>query len=220
MSQLPVVAGNAGVAERCAALLGAHLLSATEAVDELTLVVQRESLAFVLRELRDAPDLAYEQLLDICGADYPERAERFDVVYHLLSMRHNRRLRVKVTTSEDEVVPTATDLFPCAGWFERETWDCYGIWFDGNPDLRRILTDYGFEGHPFRKDFPLTGLVELRYSEEQGRVVYEPVKLKQDFRDFDFLSPWEGDRRLPGDEKADAGKAVAESAGRLGGGQG
>lgn len=215
MSQLPVIAGNAGVADRCAELLGEHLLGAAEAVGELTLVVRRESITFALRELRDNPDLAYEQLLDICGADYPERADRFDVVYHLLSMQHNRRLRVKVTTNEDDVVPTATDLFPCAGWFERETWDCYGVWFDGNPDLRRILTDYGFEGHPFRKDFPLTGLVELRYSEEQGRVIYEPVKLKQDFRDFDFLSPWEGGWKLPGDEKADAAEA-----GKSNGGQG
>ena len=202
MSQLPVMAVNTGVSERCAALLGEHLLVAREQVGELTLTVKRESLAYVLRELRDAADLAFDQLLDICGVDYPERIERFDVVYHLLSMRYNRRLRVKVQTDEDQPVPTAADLYPCAIWFERETWDCYGIWFDGNPDLRRILTDYGFEGHPFRKDFPLTGHVELRYSEEQERVVYEPVRLKQDFRDFDFLSPWEGDWKLPGDEKA------------------
>ncbi len=202
MSQLPQLAGNDGVAERARALLGEHLLEVREAVGELTLLVPCASLAFVLRELRDAPDLAFDQLVDICGADYPERAERFDVNYHLLSMRHNRRLRVKVQTDEQQPVPTATELFPCAVWLERETWDCYGVWFDGNPDLRRILTDYGFEGHPFRKDFPLTGHVELRYSEEQGRVVYEPVKLKQDFRDFDFLSPWEGEWKLPGDEKA------------------
>ena len=205
MSQLPVIAGNAGVADRCAELLGEHLLGAAEAVGELTLVVKREAVAMALRELRDEPTLAYEQLMDICGADYPERADRFDVNYHLLSLRHNRRIRVKVTTDEEAAVPTVTSLFPCAGWYERETWDCYGVWFEGNPDLRRILTDYGFEGHPFRKDFPLTGHVELRYSEEQARVVYEPVKLKQDFRDFDFLSPWEGNWKLPGDEKADEG---------------
>ncbi|MFN3592632.1 MAG: NADH-quinone oxidoreductase subunit C, partial [Thermaurantiacus sp.] len=131
----------------------------------------------------------------------PERPERFDVVYHLLSMRNNRRIRVKLMTDEMAPVQSVVDLFPVAGWFERETWDMYGVFFEGNPDLRRILTDYGFEGHPFRKDFPLTGHVELRYSAEQERVVYEPVRLKQDFRDFDFLSPWEG--MLPGDEKAE-----------------
>ena len=205
MSHLPQIPGNAGIADRCAKLLGDALIEAREIVGELTLIVKRESVAVVLLALRDEPTLAFEQLLDICGADYPERVDRFDVVYHLLSMRHNRRIRVKVTTDEEAAVPTVTSLFPCAGWFERETWDCYGVWFDGNPDLRRILTDYGFEGHPFCKDFPLTGHVELRYSEEQARVVYEPVKLKQDFRDFDFLSPWEGNWKLPGDEKADEG---------------
>lgn len=205
MSHLPAITGNAGIVERCASLLGDALIESREVVGELTLVVKREAVAMALRELRDEPTLAYEQLMDICGADYPERADRFDVNYHLLSLRHNRRIRVKVTTDEEAAVPTVTSLFPCAGWYERETWDCYGVWFEGNPDLRRILTDYGFEGHPFRKDFPLTGHVELRYSEEQARVVYEPVKLKQDFRDFDFLSPWEGNWKLPGDEKADEG---------------
>jgi NADH-quinone oxidoreductase subunit C len=203
MTHLPVVAGNEGVAERCLALLGDRVIDAAEAVGELTLLVQRSAIADVLELLRDKPDLGYEQLLDICGADYPDRPERFDVNYHLLSLRHNRRLRVKLTTDEDAAVPSVVHLFPCAGWFERETWDCYGVWFDGNPDLRRILTDYGFEGHPFRKDFPLSGHVELHYSEEQQRVVYAPVKLKQDFRNFDFLSPWEGNWKLPGDEKAD-----------------
>ena len=206
MSHLPAIAGNEGVAERVLALLGEHVIDAAEAVGELTLLVRRDCVALVLRTLRDTPDLAYEQLLDIAGVDFPDRAERFEVNYHLLSLRHNRRLRVKVTTDEVEPVPSVTSLFPCAGWFERETWDCYGVFFEGNPDLRRILTDYGFEGHPFRKDFPLTGHVELHYSEEAGRVVYAPVKLKQDFRDFDFLSPWEGQWKLPGDEKATTDK--------------
>ena len=153
--------------------------------------------------LRDDPALRLNQLIDICGVDYPDRIERFDIVYQLLSMTKNLRLRVKVTTDARTPVPSITSVWPVAGWYERETWDCYGVLFDGNPDLRRILTDYGFEGHPFRKDFPLTGHVELRYSEEHKRVVYEPVKLAQDFRSFDFLSPWEGtDYVLPGDEKA------------------
>jgi len=172
---------------------------------ELTLIVVRERVGLVLQMLRDTHDLAFEQLVDIAGADYPERVERFDVNYHLLSLRHNRRLRVKVTTDEVAPVPSVVALWPVAGWYEREVWDCYGVFFEGNPDLRRILTDYGFEGHPFRKDFPLSGHVELRYSEEHGRVVYEPVKLKQDFRNFDFLSPWEGNWQLPGDEKAEGG---------------
>jgi NADH-quinone oxidoreductase subunit C len=195
-----MLAGHAGLAEAAAAALGPHLLEAREAAGELTLVVPREAVAEVLAILRDTPGLAFDQLMDICGADFPERAERFDVNYHLLSMRHNRRVRVKLTTDETAPVPSVVHLFPVAGWLERETWDMYGVLFAGNPDLRRILTDYGFEGHPFRKDFPLTGHVELRYSEEEKRVVYEPVKLKQDFRNFDFLSPWEG--MLPGDEKA------------------
>jgi NADH-quinone oxidoreductase subunit C len=142
--------------------------------------------------------------MDVCGADYPTRDERFDVVYNLLSIRYNLRVRVKVTTDEDTAVPSVTSIFSAAGWFERETWDLFGIYFDGHPDLRRIMTDYGFEGHPLRKDFPLTGYVELRYDDEQKRVVYEPVKLTQDFRSFDFLSPWEGMQgQLPGDEKAE-----------------
>jgi NADH-quinone oxidoreductase subunit C len=202
-SQLPVVGGNKGVAERALAVLGEHVVDAAEAYGELTLLVQRDSAALVLQMLRDTPDLAYDQLLDIAGVDWPEQAERLEVNYHLLSMRHNRRIRVKLTTDEDCPVPSVTSLYPNAGWLEREVWDCYGVLFEGNPDLRRILTDYGFEGHPFRKDFPLTGHVELRYSAEQGRVVYEKVQLAQDFRRFDFLSPWEGNWKLPGDEKAD-----------------
>ncbi|MFA7439498.1 MAG: NADH-quinone oxidoreductase subunit C [Sphingomonadaceae bacterium] len=203
MSHLPAVASHEGVAARAAELLGAHLLETRTHLGEITLVVARDAIVTVLQTLRDTPDLAYEQLMDICGADYPERAERFDVNYHMLSLKHNRRIRVKLTTDEVQPVPSVVSLFPVAGWLERETWDCYGVFFAGNPDLRRILTDYGFEGHPFRKDFPLTGHVELRYSEEQGRVLYEPVTLKQDFRNFDFLSPWEGSWPLPGDEKAD-----------------
>ena len=205
MSHLPQIPGNQGVADRARAVLGADLIEATERVGELTLLVSREAAASVLQQLRDTPDLSYEQLLDIAGADYPEREERLEVNWHLLSLTHNRRIRVKVMTDEVKPVPSVTSLWPNAGWLEREVWDCYGVLFEGNPDLRRILTDYGFEGHPFRKDFPLTGHVELRYSEEQGRVVYEPVRLKQDFRSFDFLSPWEGQWKLPGDEKAAEG---------------
>ncbi|WP_343715132.1 NADH-quinone oxidoreductase subunit C [Inquilinus sp.] len=194
-----------------AAALGADVLDhAVSPTAELTLTVRRESIVRVLTHLRDAPDALFEQLTDICGADYPTRPERLEVVYHLLSFRHNRRIRVKVTTDEDTPVPSAAGVFPAATWFEREAWDLYGIFFADNPDLRRILTDYGFEGHPLRKDFPLTGYVEVRYDTEQKRVVYEPVKLTQDFRTFDFLSPWEGMTRpgpdvpvvLPGDEKA------------------
>ena len=207
MSHLPQIPGNAGIADRVRTILGADLIEATEVVGELTLVVNREAAGSVLQQLRDTPDLSYEQLLDIAGVDYPERAERLEVNWHLLSLKHNRRIRVKVLTDEVKSVPSVTSLWPNAGWLEREVWDCYGVLFEGNPDLRRILTDYGFEGHPFRKDFPLTGHVELRYSEEQGRVVYEPVKLKQDFRSFDFLSPWEGQWKLPGDEKAEGDQA-------------
>jgi len=157
----------------------------------------------VLAFLRDDPTCLFEVLVDICGVDYPARPERFDVVYNLLSVKKNLRVRVKTTASEDTPVPSATGLFSAAGWFERETWDLYGIYFADHPDLRRLLTDYGFEGHPLRKDFPLTGYVEVRYDEEQKRVVYEPVKLKQEFRSFDFISPWEGmNHILPGDEKA------------------
>ena len=158
-------------------------------------------IADVLPILRD--QFEYQQLMEIAGVDYPARAERFDVVYHLLSVTKNHRLRIRVTTDEEKPVPTVTTVYPVAGWLEREIFDLYGVLFEGHPDLRRILTDYGFRGHPFRKDFPLTGYVELRYSEEQKRVVYEPVTLSQDFRDFDFLSPWEGaEYILPGDEKA------------------
>ncbi len=157
----------------------------------------------MLAKLRDDPALQFEILIDICGVDYPSRAKRFDVVYHLLSPRKNLRIRVKLQTDEDTPVPSAIPVFPCANWFEREAYDMYGILFSDHPDLRRLLTDYGFEGYPLRKDFPLTGYKEVRYDDEQKRVVYEPVKLTQDFRSFDFESPWEAAKYiLPGDEKA------------------
>ena len=157
----------------------------------------------MLTSLRDDPELRYQQLMEMVGVDYPENPERFEVDYCLLSLSNNRRIRVKLTTDAETPVPSVVGVWPVAGWLEREIWDLYGVLFDGNPDLRRILTDYGFQGHPFRKDFPLTGYVELRYSETHKRVVYEPVKLAQEFRSFDFLSPWEGaDYVLPGDEKA------------------
>jgi len=170
---------------------------------QLIATVRRESLIRVLHFLCDDSNCQFKILADLCGADYPQRAERFDVVYNLLSLTHNQRIRVKVSTDEAAPVPSATAVYSAAGWFEREAWDLFGIYFDDHPDLRRILTDYGFEGHPLRKDFPLTGYVEMRYDDEEKRVVYEPVKLAQDFRTFDFLSPWEGmTRTLPGDEKA------------------
>ena len=172
---------------------------------ELTLVVRGTAIVRVLTFLRDEPSLQFRQLIDICGVDYPEREQRFDVVYHLLSLHHNQRLRVTVQTDETVPVPSVAAVFPNADWFEREAWDMYGIFFSDHPDLRRLLTDYGFEGYPLRKDFPLTGYVEMRYDEEQKRVVYEPVKLRQDFRSWDFLRPWEGaGGLLPGDEKAKA----------------
>lgn len=201
----PVMARVEGLADRLAQLLGDALIEVIDHAGETGVVVRREALVAVVTALRDAPDLKLNQLTDLCGADYPDRAERFEVVVHLLSMAHNLRLRVKVSTDGVQPVPSLVEVYPNAGWYERETWDCYGVMFAGNPDMRRILTDYGFEGHPFRKDFPLTGHVELRWSEEHKRVVYEPVRLAQDFRSFDFLSPWEGtDYVLPGDEKGNA----------------
>ncbi|MEZ5789498.1 MAG: NADH-quinone oxidoreductase subunit C [Nitratireductor sp.] len=185
------------------AKLGEKLVSAQVVNRELTIVIGRDDLISTLRMLRDDSKLAFWNIIDICGVDYPEREERFEVVYHLLSPRQNARIRVKVMTDETTPVPSVTGVFPGADWFERECWDMYGILFTGHPDLRRILTDYGFEGHPQRKDFPLTGYVEVRYDDEAKRVIYEPVELRQEFRNFDFLSPWEGtDYVLPGDEKA------------------
>jgi NADH-quinone oxidoreductase subunit C len=170
---------------------------------ELTLRLAREGLVEVVRFLRDDPRAAFVCLLDICAVDWPARAERFDVVYHLLSPVQNQRIRLKIATDETTPVPSLTGLFPAADWYEREAYDLYGVLFTGHPDLRRLLTDYGFDGYPLRKDFPLTGFVEVRYDDEAKRVVYEPVRLAQQFRDFDFLSPWEGtDYVLPGDEKA------------------
>ncbi len=197
----PLVAPRETLAAELKALLGADLLDHVFTVDEDSITVARDAIAGVMIALRD--NLEYQQMMEIAGVDYPDRAERFEVVYHLLSVTRNHRLRVRVSTDEATPVPTIVPVWPNAGWLEREVFDMYGVLFAGNPDLRRILTDYGFQGHPQRKDFPLTGYIELRYSEEDKRVVYEPVKLAQDFRNFDFLSPWEGaDYVLPGDEKA------------------
>jgi NADH-quinone oxidoreductase subunit C len=197
----PKIASNEGVRDALSAALGPMLLASKEEHGEIVLTVARDSIEDALRLLRD--EHAYQQLVEIAGVDFPQRAERFEVVYMLLSLTKNHRVMVKVNAAENTPVPTVTTLWPVAGWLEREVFDLYGVIFAGNPDLRRILTDYGFEGHPFRKDFPLTGYQELRYSEEEKRVVYEPVELAQDLRSFDFMSPWEGaDYVLPGDEKA------------------
>ncbi|MBH9994437.1 MULTISPECIES: NADH-quinone oxidoreductase subunit C [Bartonella] len=179
----------------------------TFAYNELTLVSKLDAIVDVLSFLKDDSHCQFVCLIDICGVDYPEREKRFDVVYHLLSPRHNLRLRVKVRTDEDTPVPSACSIYPGAEWYERETYDMYGVLFSGHPDLRRILTDYGFEGHPLRKDFPTSGFVECRYDNEVKRVVYEPVVLRQEMRNFDFMSPWEGTEYvLPGDEKAGGAK--------------
>ena len=197
----PRIAPRMGLADELKAALGDALLDGWDAVGEVTLTIRRDAVVEVCRTLRDR--FEYQQLMEIAGVDYPSRPERFEVDYHLLSLTRNHRIRVKLSTDEDTPVPSITGLWPVAGWLEREVFDLYGVVFDGNDDLRRILTDYGFRGHPFRRDFPLSGYVELRYSEEQKRVVYEPVRLPQDFRAFDFLSPWEGAQYiLPGDEKA------------------
>ena len=191
-----------GIAGTLSKALGKMLIHAKEEHGEIVFGVEREKIEDALRLLRDEHE--YQQLMEIAGADYPQRDERFEVVYMLLSLTKNHRIIVKCRAAESTPVPTVTNLWPNAGWLEREVYDMYGVTFDGNPDLRRILTDYGFEGHPFRKDFPLTGYQELRYSEEEKRVVYEPVELAQDLRQFDFMSPWEGAQYvLPGDEKAD-----------------
>lgn len=184
--------------------LGDEVIAATVAVHELTVTARADQIVKVLKFLRDDTNCKCTILVDVCGVDHPERPQRFDVVYHLLSPHLNHRLRVKVMTDADTPIPSVTGLYSSAGWFEREAWDMFGIMFSGNPDLRRILTDYGFQGFPLRKDFPLSGFVEVRYSEEEKRVVYEPVKLTQEFRTFDFMSPWEGaEYILPGDEKAE-----------------
>ncbi|WP_300529251.1 NADH-quinone oxidoreductase subunit C [Maricaulis sp.] len=171
---------------------------------ELTVEIHDDRIVDMLRFLRDDAACRFTSLIDICGVDYPQRAERFEVVYHLLSMQQNHRIRIKLAVDEDTAVPSVIELFPVANWFEREAFDMYGIAFSGHPDLRRLLTDYGFEGHPLRKDFPLTGFMEVRWDDEEKRVVYEPVELVQEYRDFDFMSPWEGAKYvIPGDEKAE-----------------
>ena len=200
-AHLPRLKERADLADRYKVALGSAYVAHKDKVGELTITVAREAIVEAARILRD--DFGYQQLMEIAGADYPERPERFEVNYHFLSLTENHRVRLKVLTDEDTPVPSLTGLWPVAGWLEREVFDMYGVTFAGNVDLRRILTDYGFEGFPLRKDFPQTGYVELRYSEAEKRVVYEPVSLPQDFRTFDFLMPWEGpEYRLPGDEKA------------------
>ncbi len=193
------------LAEYLAAALPDAVIATEIRHGELSCQVAPDAVIDVLAFLRDDPKCRFTMLCDICGVDHPDRARRFDVVYNLLSMTLNQRIRVTIAADEDQPVPSAVGLYSCAGWWEREAWDLFGIYFSDNPDLRRILTDYGFDGHPLRKDFPLTGYVELRYDEDQKRVVYEKVRLTQEFRSFDFLSPWEGmDKILPGDEKASA----------------
>lgn len=199
MSDVPMPTPLEALAERAVSGLEGQIIDSTLAFGELTLTVKRDAIVDVVEWLRGD---GFISIIDICGVDYPERAERFDVVYHLLNPTKNIRVRVKLSTDDVEPVPSLTAVFPGADWFEREAYDLYGILFSGHPDLRRLLTDYGFDGHPLRKDFPLTGFVEVRYDEERKRVVYEPVKLPQEFRSFDYLSPWEGtDYVLPGDEK-------------------
>ena len=193
----------AALGEHIAGALGAAVLATEFAYGELTLTVARKSIVQVVTFLRDDPACRFISFIDVCGADYPARDERFQVIYHFLSPHLNQRIRVKLSTDEFTPVPSITGVFRGADWFERETYDLFGVMFSGHPDLRRILTDYGFDGHPLRKDFPMTGFVEVRYDESRKRVVYEPVRLLQEFRTFDYLSPWEGtDYVLPGDEKA------------------
>jgi NADH-quinone oxidoreductase subunit C len=201
-SSAPLIAPREGIIDEVKAAIGAAFLDSKDAAGEVSITVARESIVEVCRTLRDR--LEYQQLMEIAGVDYPQRPERFEVVYHLLSLTRNHRIRVRVLTDDEKPVPSVTGLWPVAGWLEREVFDLFGVLFDGNDDLRRILTDYGFRGYPLRKDFPLSGYVEMRYSEEQKRVIYEPVKLAADFREFDFLSPWEGAQYiLPGDEKVE-----------------
>lgn len=198
----PLNRGLDDISARVARVLRDYVETQEILHEELTVTILPDVVVEVLTLLRDDPELRFICLIDLCGVDWPEREKRFDVVYHLLSPYKNHRIRIKLAADEETAVPSVSDVFPAATWFEREAYDFFGILFSGNPDLRRLLTDYGFRGHPLRKDFPLTGFVEVRYSNEQRRVVYEPVKLAQEFRDFDFLSPWEGtEYALPGDEK-------------------
>ncbi|MGB0682778.1 MAG: NADH-quinone oxidoreductase subunit C [Magnetovibrionaceae bacterium] len=184
--------------------LSEDVLGVSMRLDELMVTVRREAISKVLTFLRDDPNCQFKQLMDVTAVDFPDDEDRFEVVYNLLSMTHNNRVRIKLRCPEDETVASAVPIFSSANWWEREVFDLFGIFFTDHPDLRRIMTDYGFEGHPLRKDFPLTGYTEVRYDEEQKRVVYEPVKLAQEFRNFDFVSPWEGIQgKLPGDEKAE-----------------
>ena len=201
----PHIRSLADLGETIAGELG-DMISSREIINgELVLHVQGDSIVKILMFLRDDVNCQFKLLMELCGVDYPEREERFDVVYCLLSLTQNMRVRLKLSTDEASPVPSVTGVYSSAGWWEREAWDLYGIYFSDHPDLRRILSDYGFEGHPLRKDFPLTGYVEIRYDDEQKRVVYEPVNLTQEYRNFDFLSPWEGVQQLlPGDEKAEA----------------
>ncbi len=186
--------------------LGAAINGAEINFDELTIHARREEIVKTIVFLRDDMLCKFTTLIDICGADYPQRERRFDVVYHMLSMQLNQRIRIKITTDEDIAVHSVANVFPNADWYEREAFDMYGIAFDEHPDLRRLLTDYGFEGHPLRKDFPLTGFAETRYDEERKAVIYEPVNLPQEFRDFDFMSPWEGAKYTKSQEKTEDGK--------------
>src|ERR1700759_1054567 len=202
------MADLASLSESITAALGSAVTGVTMARGELTIEVAAADILKAMAHLRDGAD--FKILVDLCGNDWPQRAKRFDVVYHLLSLTRNARVRVKAQIGEGESIPSIISLYPAAGWFERETFDMYGVPFEGHPDLRRILTDYGFSGFPLRKDFPLTGFVELRYDDELKRVVYQPVQLVQEFRDFDFMSPWEGAPHiLPGDEKAAMAPGVA-----------
>ncbi|WP_375429562.1 NADH-quinone oxidoreductase subunit C [uncultured Sphingomonas sp.] len=211
----PRHAPNDGVIERAEDVLGDMLLHSQDKVGEVALFVDRDRLPAALQALRDTPGLEYQQLMEIAGVDYPDRPDRFEIVYMLLSLTRNHRIQVRVATNEDAAVPTVTHLWPVAGWLEREVYDLFGVLFSGNRDLRRILTDYGFRGHPLRKDFPMTGYTEVRYSEEEKRVVQQPVDLPQDFRNFDFLSSWEGAQySLPGDEKTgEEGGALPQAKG-------
>jgi NADH-quinone oxidoreductase subunit C len=188
--------------EHISAALPEEVLGFDVAYDELMVRIAQGAVVKVLTFLRDDQNCQFKVLLDVTAVDFPQRGERFEVVYNLLSLKHNQRIRVKLAAGEETPVPSVAEVFNSANWLEREAWDMYGIYFSGHPDLRRLLTDYGFEGHPLRKDFPLTGYLEVRYDEDQKRVVYEPVKLTQEFRTFDFMSPWEGMLQLPGDEKA------------------
>ena len=192
------------IAEQITGSIDEDIRGTSIAFGELTIDARADRIVQVLKFLRDDPLCRFIQLIDLCGVDFPERGKRFDVVYHLLSLHNNQRIRVKVQVGEEESLPSIREVFPCADWFEREAFDMYGIIFSGHPDLRRILTDYNFEGYPLRKDFPLTGYKEVRYDDEQKRVVYEPVNLVQEYRNFDYVSPWEGAQYvLPGDEKAE-----------------